>query len=83
MESSLKIPIRRTAAVRHHCHGHADGGDRASVHERALGGRACASEHGSSRPQIPHGRDRDGPHRADDDVDVSLHRGGGDGHASR
>lgn len=83
MESSPKITSRRTAEVRHHCHGHADGADRASGHERALEGRACASAHGSSRPQVRHGRDRDAPHRADGDVDVSLHRGGEHVHASR
>ena len=83
MESSPNITSRQTAAVRHHCHGHADGADRASVYERALAGRACASAHGSLRPQISHERDRDASHRADGDVDVSSHRGDGHAHASR
>ena len=63
-------PTLWTAEVRLHLHDHADGAGRASVHERALEGYVRDGAHGSTRPQVHHARDRDGPHRAYDDVDV-------------
>ena len=76
-------PTRWTAVVRRHLHDHADGADRASAHERALEGHVRAGVHGPPWPQVRHARDRDGPHRVDDDVDVTQHHVGGHVHASR
>ena len=64
-------------------HGHADDADQASVHERALESYVRASVNDPQWNQVRHAHDHDGPHCANDDVDVISYRVGGHVNAFR